>query len=149
MNIEDQPVRISVLRVGNGPVAPTPDARRARSNAQGSGSRTAHQTPSVDIHESPEGLILEADLPGVSDDSVTIQLEDNILNLEAHVSFSVPVGAVAIHEEFPSTRFQRSFILSDEVDRTGISAELKNGVLRLILPKADRARSRRIEIKST
>ncbi|WZO99439.1 Hsp20/alpha crystallin family protein [Isosphaeraceae bacterium EP7] len=147
MKFDFQPVRISVLRVPPGPIEPTTEPRRARSTAWGSGHGSDHQNPQVDIHEGPDGLILEADLPGVSDDSVTIQLEDNILNLEARVTFSVPEGAVALHEEFPSTSFKRSFILSDEVDRSRISAELKNGVLRLFLPKADRARTRRIEIK--
>ncbi len=53
-----------------------------------------------------------------------------------------------IHEEYRVGDFQRSFILSDEVDRERITAELKEGVLRLFLPKAERARTRRIEIKS-
>ena len=53
-----------------------------------------------------------------------------------------------LHEEYRVSDFYRSFILSDEVERSRISAELKNGVLRLVLPKAERARTRRIEIKS-
>jgi HSP20 family molecular chaperone IbpA len=103
-------------------------------------------TPSIDIHESPEGLILEADLPGVSEQQVAIQLEDNVLCLHARGASPAPEGARVLHEEFRPGDFYRSFILSDEVDRNRISAELKNGVLRLHLPKAERARSRKIEI---
>jgi len=107
------------------------------------------QTPFIDIHEGPEGLVLEADLPGVVQENVTIQLEDNVLTLTAKVEVAVPSEARLLHEEFRHGDFQRSFILSDEVDREQISAELKNGVLRLNLPKAERAKTRKIEIKSS
>lgn len=105
-------------------------------------------TPLIDIHEVPEGLILEADLPGAAENRLQIQLEDNVLTLHAHVPPPAPEGSRTIHEEYHVGDFQRSFILSDEVDRSRISAELKNGVLRLVLPKAERAKTRRIEIKS-
>lgn len=104
--------------------------------------------PPIDIHESPEGLVLEADLPGATEHNLLIELEDNVLSLHATVHPTVPEGARLIHEEYRVGDFQRSFILSDDVDRDRITAELKNGVLRLLLPKADRARARRIEVKS-
>jgi HSP20 family molecular chaperone IbpA len=110
-------------------------------------SRVYH-TPLIDIHEGPDGLVLEADLPGVSEGNVSIQLEDNVLVLHAKVPSPVPEGARVLHEEYRVGDFYRSFILSDEVERSRISAELKNGVLRLTLPKAERAKTRRIEIKS-
>ena len=110
-------------------------------------SRVYH-TPLIDIHEGPDGLILEADLPGASDGNVSIQLEDNVLVLHAKVPSPVPEGARVLHEEYRVGDFYRSFILSDEVERGKISAELKNGVLRLHLPKAERAKTRRIEIKT-
>jgi len=105
-------------------------------------------TPLIDIHEGPEGLILEADLPGASEGDVRIQLEDNVLSLHAHVTAPAPEGARTLHEEYHLGDFQRSFILSDEVERDRITAEFKNGVLRLTLPRAERAKTRRIEIKS-
>jgi HSP20 family protein len=106
-------------------------------------------TPPIDIHESPDGLILEADIPGATEQGLHVQLEDNVLNLYARVEPQVPQDAQLIHEEYRLGDYHRSFILSDEVDRERITAELKNGVLRVLLPKADRARTRRIEIKST
>jgi HSP20 family molecular chaperone IbpA len=105
-------------------------------------------TPPIDIHESPEGLTLEADLPGANESQMFIQLEDNVLSLHARIDSPAPEDARLIHEEYRVGDYQRSFILSDEVDRERITAELKHGVLRLFLPKSDRARTRRIEIRS-
>ncbi len=102
--------------------------------------------PPIDIHEGPDGLILEADIPGATEQGLHVQLEDNVLNLYARIDPRVPKEAVLIHEEFRLGDYHRSFILSDEVDRDRITAELKNGVLRVLLPKADRVRTRRIEI---
>jgi HSP20 family molecular chaperone IbpA len=105
-------------------------------------------TPLIDIHEGPEGLVLEADLPGASEGDITIQLEDNVLSLHAKTPAPAPEGARPLYEEYQVSDYYRSFILSDEVDRSRITADLKNGVLRLSLPKAERAKTRRIEIKS-
>lgn len=104
--------------------------------------------PPVDIHDSPEGLTLEADLPGAAEDAMVVQLEDNVLSLSARIGSPAPDGARLIHQEFHVGEYHRSFILSDEVDRDRITAELKNGVLKVFLPRADRAKARRIEIKS-
>jgi HSP20 family molecular chaperone IbpA len=106
-------------------------------------------TPPIDIHEGPEGLILEADLPGVAESQLTIQLEDNVLSLHAKVAAPAPEDARVLHEEYRPGDFYRSFILSDEVERSRIAAELKDGVLKLTLPKAERAKTHRIEIKSS
>jgi HSP20 family molecular chaperone IbpA len=71
-----------------------------------------------------------------------------VLSLYAKIDSPVPEGARLLHEEYRLGDYQRSFILGDEVDRDRITAELTHGVLRLFLPKADRLRTRRIEIKS-
>jgi HSP20 family molecular chaperone IbpA len=105
-------------------------------------------TPPIDIHEGADGLTLEADLPGATENNLFIQLEDNVLSLHARVESPVTEAARLLHEEYRLGDYYRSFILSDEVDRDRITAELNNGVLRLFLPKADRARTRRIEIRS-
>jgi HSP20 family protein len=105
-------------------------------------------TPPIDIHEEPDGLILEADLPGAVEQNLRIQLEDNVLSLYARIDPPVAEDTRLLHEEYRVGDYQRSFILGDEVDRERITAELTHGVLRLFLPKADRLRTRRIEIKS-
>jgi HSP20 family protein len=125
--------------------------RPSGANGHGDASQAAqrtYQAPLIDIHEGPEGLVLEADLPGATEDSLVVQLEDNVLNLQATVRPPAPEGARVLHEEFRVGQYQRSFILSDEVDRERIGAELRNGVLRVTLPKAERAKTRRIEVKS-
>jgi HSP20 family molecular chaperone IbpA len=111
-------------------------------------SQQVHLTPPIDIHEEADRLILDADLPGATETTLTIQLEENVLSLHARVPTSVPQGARTLYEEYRAGDYYRSFILSNEIDRSRITAELKHGVLRLILPKAARNKSRRIEIKS-
>ncbi len=109
---------------------------------------TMFHTPLIDIHEEVDGLILEADLPGVSEGQVTIQLEENVLSLHARITSTVPEGARVLHQEYRPGDFYRSFILSDEVERSKIAASVHQGVLRLSLPKAERVKTRRIEIQS-
>lgn len=144
MNQEQHAIRVEVGRRAEEDSGP-----HAAPGAGGTSEPHGSLTPPIDIYEGPEGLILEADLPGVTESDVTIQLTDNVLTLHARRGqSSVPEGARLLHEEHPVGDYFRSFILSDEVERTRISAELKNGVLRLTLPKAERAKTRRIEIKS-
>ena len=137
--------RLIPVAVGMGRAAA--DAVRHAVGAEPDGP--ARQTPPIDIHDAPEGLVLEADLPGVTDSGLDIQLEDNVLSLHARVEPPAPGDARLIHEEYRVAEFFRSFILSDEVERTRITAELRDGVLRLTLPKAERAKTRRIEIKTS
>jgi HSP20 family protein len=143
MSRENRSIRVAVVR---------PSDEQSTPPAGAGGNDAAHPqmflTPPIDIHEGPDGLILEADLPGTTENSLGIQLEENVLSLHGRVHSPAPEGARAIYEEYHLGDFYRSFILSDEVERSRITAELKNGVLRLTLPKADRAKTRRIEIKS-
>jgi HSP20 family molecular chaperone IbpA len=145
MSRENQRIPVMVGRP-----QPQPRAAEARPElaAEGTAEAQNFQTPLIDIHEGPDGLVLEADLPGATEEGVVIQLEENVLTLHAHVPSPAPEGARVVHEEYRVADFHRSFILSDEVERSRIAAELKNGVLRLTLPKAERAKTRRIEIKS-
>ncbi len=142
MKLTNPSIRVTV---GGQPGSTAPQREPATDN--GSDERRVF-TPPIDIHEGPEGLTLEADLPGATESNLFIQLEDNVLSLHARIESPAPEGARLIHEEYPLGDYYRSFILSDEVDRDRITAELKNGVLRLVLPKADRARTRKIEIRS-
>ncbi len=125
-----------------------PDATPQGGPAEAAEPSAQPFTPPIDIHEGPDGLVLEADLPGAVERNLRIELEDNVLSLYAQIDPAVPEGARLLHEEYRLGDYQRSFIIGDEVDRDRITAELTNGVLRLVLPKADRKRTRRIEIKS-
>jgi HSP20 family molecular chaperone IbpA len=143
MNKDLRSIRVAVDHAGGS----VEEGARAAS-AEDSAPPHAYFNPLIDIHEGPDGLILEADLPGASSETLAIQLEDNVLSLHAQVAPPAPEGARMLHEEYRVGDFYRSFILSDEVDRSRISAELKNGVLRLILPKAERVKTHRIEVKA-
>jgi HSP20 family molecular chaperone IbpA len=105
------------------------------------------RTPAIDIYETGAGLVLEADLPGTTEDALQVQLEDNVLTLHAAVDPGLPPGVKPLYLEFLPTPFARSFILSDDVDREAIAATLSQGVLRLDLPRTERQRTRRIEVR--
>lgn len=105
-------------------------------------------TPPIDIFETDEGLVLQADLPGVAIETVELQVQDNKLTLFGRVLPSVPEGARLLHQEYAVGDFLRSFILSDQVDHDRITAKLNNGVLEIVLPKASKAEPRRIQVNS-
>ena len=105
-------------------------------------------TPPIDIYENETGLVLQADLPGVSLETLELQVQDNKLTLFGRVIPVIPENAQELHQEYRVGDFLRSFILSDEVDHENISARLKHGVLTVELPRAERARPRRIPVSS-
>ncbi|MFN0054355.1 MAG: Hsp20/alpha crystallin family protein [Planctomycetales bacterium] len=105
-------------------------------------------TPPIDIYESSEGLVLVADLPGVTVNTLELQVQDNRLTLLGRVPASAPPDARLIHKEYDEGDFLRSFILSEEVDHERINARLNSGVLEVVLPKAAKAPARRIQVKS-
>lgn len=103
-------------------------------------------TPPIDIYETEDGLVLMADLPGVSLDSLELQVQNNKLTLLGRVKPPVPPGGELRYQEYQIGDFLRSFILSDEVDHDRVSATLNNGVLKVWLPKAKKAQARRIQV---
>jgi HSP20 family molecular chaperone IbpA len=130
------------------PAPPPPAPPSAQSAGPEAAAEQVLFTPPIDIYDSPEGLVLIADLPGVKLDTLELQVQDNRLTLLGHVTPAAPPGARLIHKEYAEGDFLRSFILSDEVDHERIKARLNNGVLEVILPKAAKAPPRRIQVKS-
>ena len=106
-------------------------------------------TPPIDIYETDAGLVLRADLPGVSLDTLELQVQDNKLTLFGRMEQVVPENARLLHQEYETGDFLRSFILSDEVDHQHITAKLNNGVLEVVLPKADKPEPRRIPVATS
>jgi HSP20 family protein len=105
-------------------------------------------TPALDIYESDQGLVLEADLPGVRPEDLEIRVEDNVLHIYGKVTWPVPPDAQVLHEEVRAVDFYRSFILSEEVETESITADFSNAVLKLTLPKAPKAKPRKIEVRT-
>jgi HSP20 family protein len=101
--------------------------------------------PPVDIFENEESLIVVADLPGVDRDGVDIRIEDNILTIKGNAKYTQP--ETALRQEFILQNYYRQFQLSDEVDQSKISAESKNGVLTITLPKAEKSKPKQIKVK--
>jgi len=102
-------------------------------------------SPSVDIFETEDALTLLADLPGVKKESLDIDLQDRKLTITGLVD-EVEGRLRPLYSEYGVGGFARSFELGDTIDRKGISASLKDGVLTLVLAKADREKPRKIEI---
>uniref|UniRef100_A0A7C4LM29 Hsp20/alpha crystallin family protein n=1 Tax=Schlesneria paludicola TaxID=360056 RepID=A0A7C4LM29_9PLAN len=105
-------------------------------------------TPPIDIFETEDGLVLLADLPGVSADTLELQVQDNKLTLFGKVRPPVGDDARLLHQEYRVGHFLRSFILSDEVDHERITAKLNHGVLEVTLPRVKRSEPRRIHVSS-
>jgi HSP20 family molecular chaperone IbpA len=105
-------------------------------------------SPAVDIIETQSEYILYADLPGVDEKSLEVTLERDILGLRAESRLEVPEGYRKAFEEFEPVVYERTFRIADDIDRDKIKASLKNGVLKLTLPKAETAKPKKIEISA-
>lgn len=112
-----------------------------------SASAEAALMPPVNVFEDAAGITLYADLPGVPKDKLNLQVEADTLTIEGELSLDTPEGMEAIHAEIGLARYRRVFTLSKELDSEKVSAELRNGVLKLRIPKAEHAQPRRIEVK--
>jgi HSP20 family molecular chaperone IbpA len=104
-------------------------------------------TPSVDIYESDNDLVLIADMPGVSDKDLNIDLRDDILTIVADVENPEGKEEAVILREYRWGRYYRQFNLIEDVDRDKISATLKDGVLKLVMPKAQKAKPIKIKVQ--
>ena len=105
-------------------------------------------TPSVDIFETENEITLLADMPGVPPDNLSIDLRDNALTLEGDI---VPVGdqnEEMVYSEYSTGRYYRQFSLAEVIDQSKIEAQLQDGVLRLSLPKVEKATPRKITVKA-
>ncbi len=104
--------------------------------------------PRVDIYETKEALFIIADMPGVDEKSVDVELEKNNLIITGHVSIDEEKDRSIVYSEYEVGDYERSFTLSDEIDREKICATVKDGVLRLELPKAEKVKPKKIAIKA-
>jgi HSP20 family molecular chaperone IbpA len=104
--------------------------------------------PRVDIYENNEDIFLAADMPGVDERSVDITLEKSVLTITGNVEPVQPDNYSLAYAEYNIGDFQRSFSLTDQIDQENIEATVKDGVLRLRLPKAPQAKARKIAIKA-
>jgi HSP20 family protein len=104
--------------------------------------------PQVDIFNVDEEIVILADMPGVSESDVDVTVEKGVLTITGLGPTSGPDGYDLVHSEYGTGDYQRSFSLPDEVDQDNIQASLKNGVLRLSLPKAPEAQAKKISVQA-
>ncbi|MRR14834.1 MAG: Hsp20/alpha crystallin family protein [Deltaproteobacteria bacterium] len=104
--------------------------------------------PRVDIYENKDSLFLVADMPGVDEKTVDIELEKNILTITGRTENGRIKDGTMMYSEYEIGDYERVFTLSDEIDRERIVATVKNGVLRLELPKAERVKPKKIAIQA-
>jgi HSP20 family protein len=103
--------------------------------------------PAVDIYEQGHDIVLKAELPGVDPQDVDIRLENNVLSLRGQRKFENEVKQENYHRvERSYGSFSRSFTLPSVVDQSGIKADFKDGILKLVLPKREEAKPKQIEI---
>jgi HSP20 family protein len=102
--------------------------------------------PAVNIFETADGYVLEAEMPGVNKDGLTVNLEGNLLTLEGRRSAQEIPGADQLYRETREADFRRSFELDPAIDSAKISAKLEQGLLTLTLPKAEAVKPRKITV---
>ena len=104
--------------------------------------------PRVDIYETQDAIVLIADMPGVDERTVDVELEKNILTITGRVENGKVKDHNLMFSEYEVGDYERTFTLSDEIDRDKIKAIVKQGVLRLELPKAEKAKPKKIAINA-
>jgi HSP20 family molecular chaperone IbpA len=104
--------------------------------------------PRVDIYETDDEIVAVADMPGVNENTIEITLEKNVLTLDGYVEPEQSDIHNLAYAEYEVGDYHRRFTLSNEIDRDNIAATVKDGVLRLHLPKSGPAKARKISVKS-
>lgn len=111
-------------------------------------SSTPVFVPRVDIRETEKEVFVTADMPGVDENSVDIGLERHELTITGTLVPKAPEGYTLNYREYATGNYERTFTLGDTIDRDGIKAVVKDGVLHLTLPKAAEAQARKIAVKA-
>jgi HSP20 family protein len=102
--------------------------------------------PVTDIYEKGDCIYVVCDMPGVDEKNIDIALEKDVLTLTGHQNPEVFDGYELLHQGYESGIYQRSFTITDEIDRERIRAKISNGVLKIELPKSERVKPKKIQI---
>ena len=105
-----------------------------------------YYTPVTDIYETESGLTIVMEMPGITKESVNVDLQDDVLRIEGQIDFSKYKGMEPLYTEYNVGHYVRTFGLPSKIDREKIAAQLEDGVLTLTLPKVLEAQPRRISI---
>jgi HSP20 family protein len=102
--------------------------------------------PATDIYETGDALTIVLEMPGVDKNALDVSVKGGVLNVEGRLNFEKYDGMRPVYTEYNVGHYRRSFSLSNTIDQAKISADVKNGVLTLVLPKAEEAKPRRIVV---
>lgn len=102
--------------------------------------------PPTDVFEGGDALTIVMEMPGVDRKDVDVNVEDGVLNVEGRLDFSKYEGMQPVYTEYNVGHYRRSFSLSNKIDQNRISAQMQDGVLTLLLPKAEDAKPRTISV---
>ena len=103
--------------------------------------------PTADIYETEGALTVVMEMPGVDKGNIDISVHDGTLKVEGRLDFSKYEGLQPVYTEYNIGHYARSFSLSSKIDQNKIGAEMKDGVLSLVLPKVEEAKPRTIQVK--
>lgn len=113
---------------------------------------TTHSTwtyrPNVDILETDEELTMQVDIPGAQGDSIDVDFRDGTLSIHAKVARRQPEGTSFLLREYGVGDFYRAFTVSETIDSANITAEYREGVLTLHLPKVSAAKPHKITVQT-
>jgi HSP20 family protein len=102
--------------------------------------------PTADIFETDRALTVVMEMPGVDKENVDVSVENTLLKVDGRIDFSKYEGLQPVYTEYNIGHYTRSFRLPSTIDQSKIRAEMKDGVLTLVLPKAEKAQPRRISV---
>lgn len=102
--------------------------------------------PAVDIFEDAHQITVQAEMPGVSRDTLNVQADRNELLIEGDMQIDMPTGMAALYADLQSTKYRRTFVLSGELETGRIEATLKDGLLTVRIPKRLEFRTRKIKV---
>ena len=102
--------------------------------------------PVTDIFETPEALTVVLEMPGVGPDSIEANVENDVVTIEGRIDFTKYEGLRPVYTEYNVGHYARSFQISNKIDQGKISAEIKEGVVTLVLPKAEQVQPRKIKV---
>ena len=102
--------------------------------------------PITDIFESDQALTVILEMPGVDKENVDVSVENDILTIEGRIDYSKYEGLQPVYTEYNIGHYVRTFQISSKIEQGEISAELKDGVMTLVLPKAEKAKPRTIKV---
>ncbi len=102
--------------------------------------------PATDVYETDDALTIVMEMPGVAKEDLDVSVESGVLNIEGRLNFKKYEGMQPVYTEYNVGHYRRSFSLTNRIDQLKIRADVSDGVLTLVLPKAEETKPRKIAV---